>query len=77
MFVGAMHPEQMDVYGFLELIIKEITIIPGFYKIFDEILVNAIDHSVRDPTVKKRSMSHNQETGEISETYNNGNMVFL
>ena len=28
---------------------KEITYVPGLYKIFDEILVNAADNKVRDP----------------------------
>lgn len=73
MFVGAMHPEQMDVWV-SGTDYQEITIIPGFYKIFDEILVNAIDHSVRDPTVKKINVTLNQETGEIS-VYNNGNGI--
>lgn len=27
---------------------REITFVPGLYKIFDEILVNAADHKVRD-----------------------------
>ncbi len=30
---------------------REITYVPGLYKIFDEILVNAADNKVRDPTM--------------------------
>lgn len=30
---------------------KSITYAPGLYKIFDEILVNAADNKVRDPTM--------------------------
>jgi DNA topoisomerase II len=30
---------------------REITFVPGLYKIFDEILVNAADHKVRDKTM--------------------------
>ncbi|KAL5969979.1 DNA topoisomerase 2-alpha [Taenia solium] len=30
---------------------KEITYTPGLYKIFDEILVNAADNKIRDPTM--------------------------
>lgn len=31
---------------------RELDIVPGFFKIFDEILVNALDHRQRDPTVR-------------------------
>ena len=31
---------------------KEITYIPGLFKIFDEIIVNAIDHKTNDNTLK-------------------------
>lgn len=30
---------------------KEVSFVPGLYKIFDEILVNAADNKVRDPTM--------------------------
>lgn len=30
---------------------REITYVPGLYKIFDEILVNAADNKQRDPTM--------------------------
>lgn len=30
---------------------REITYVPGLFKIFDEILVNAADNKVRDPTM--------------------------
>lgn len=49
-YVGSMeeHTEQQVVYtatdGFLT---REITFVPGLYKIFDEILVNAADHKQR------------------------------
>merc|ERR1712131_260917 len=32
-----------------QIVKKEITYVPGFYKIFDEILVNACDNKQRDP----------------------------
>jgi DNA topoisomerase II len=44
---------------------------PGLIKIFDEILVNAIDHSVRDSSVTTIKVSINSDTGEIS-VCNNG-----
>lgn len=32
---------------------REITFVPGLYKIFDEILVNASDNKQRDPKMSK------------------------
>lgn len=32
-----------------KLVNKEIQYVPGLYKIFDEILVNAADNKIRDP----------------------------
>jgi DNA topoisomerase-2 len=40
-----------------EIIKKNIKYNPGLLKIFDEILVNAVDHSVRDPTVTSIKVS--------------------
>ena len=39
---------------------------PGFLKIFDEVLTNALDHSNRDATLDKIRIDYNKETGEIS-----------
>ncbi|GMM34965.1 DNA topoisomerase 2 [Saccharomycopsis crataegensis] len=36
-----------------KLVQKNITFVPGMLKIFDEILVNAADNKIRDPTMKK------------------------
>lgn len=43
--------ETMWIYDLeLEAMVqKEITYVPGLYKIFDEILVNAADNKQRDP----------------------------
>jgi DNA gyrase/topoisomerase IV subunit B len=43
----------------------------GFIKIFDEILTNALDHSMRDTTLSQIKVSYDRETG-ILEVYNNG-----
>lgn len=55
-----------------KIVYRDIRYIPGLYKIFDEIAVNARDHTVRDPTCKIIKVNINQETGEIT-CYNNGN----
>ncbi|CAF3762190.1 unnamed protein product [Adineta steineri] len=44
---------------------KEITYVPGLYKIFDEILVNAADNKQRDTTMTSIEVDINQEKGEI------------
>ena len=36
-----------------QLVLKDIEYVPGLYKIFDEILVNAADNKVRDPKMDK------------------------
>ena len=50
---------------------KEITYVPGLYKIFDEILVNAADNKVRDKKMDTIKIDINAEKGEI-KIFNNG-----
>ena len=47
---------------------------PGLYKIFDEILVNATDNKVRDPTMVTLRVDIDQEAGCI-RVYNDGNGI--
>jgi DNA topoisomerase-2 len=76
MYVGGMAPDQtnMDIYDkeTKRIVNKLIEYIPGLYKIFDEAIVNARDHSVKDPTMKELRVIINQEEGSIS-VYNDGN----
>uniref|UniRef100_A0A8D8TSL7 DNA topoisomerase 2 n=1 Tax=Cacopsylla melanoneura TaxID=428564 RepID=A0A8D8TSL7_9HEMI len=50
---------------------REITYVPGLYKIFDEILVNACDNKQRDSKMNCVKITINQETNTIS-VWNNG-----
>ncbi|SCU94119.1 LAFA_0F19988g1_1 [Lachancea sp. 'fantastica'] len=50
---------------------REVKIVPGLFKIFDEILVNAADNKVRDPTMRKIEVSINKEENLI-EVKNDG-----
>jgi DNA topoisomerase-2 len=50
---------------------REISYVPGLYKIFDEILVNAADNKQRDKTMTCIKIDINQETNTIS-IWNNG-----
>lgn len=53
------------------LISKEIDYIGGLYKIFDEILVNATDHTVRDKKCKTIKIYIDRDTGRI-KVWNDG-----
>jgi len=53
------------------IIKRNITYVPGLYKIFDEIVVNARDQSEIDKTCDTIMVNINQETNTIS-VYNNG-----
>lgn len=54
-----------------KMIQKTIKYVPGLFKIFDEIIVNARDHSERDLTCKVIKVTVDEETGQIS-CYNEG-----
>ncbi len=55
----------------MKMVKKMVEYSPGFLKVFDEVLTNALDHSNRDPTVDKIKLDFDQSTGEIS-VYNTG-----
>ena len=63
-----------------KIIFKDIKLIPGLYKIFDEILVNARDHYVRCITEKRKDkcttikVDIDQEEGRIT-VWNNGDGI--
>ena len=46
-----------------QIVRKEITYVPGFYKIFDEILVNACDNKQRDPKMDTIKIELNNVPG--------------
>jgi DNA topoisomerase-2 len=75
-YIGSVEPDtkQMHVYDDNHILKKEITFVPGLYKIFDEILVNARDHSVRDKTCTLIKVNIDKSTG-IIKVYNNGNGI--
>ncbi|KAK4218579.1 DNA topoisomerase 2 [Rhypophila decipiens] len=50
---------------------RTVSFVPGLYKIFDEILVNAADNSQRDSSMTFLKVTVDSETGEIS-VENNG-----
>lgn len=78
MYIGPINPENAEMWVYdqdVNLIVKKmITYVPGFYKIIDELIVNARDHHTRDPTCTCIKMDFNQNDGSIT-IYNNGNGI--
>ncbi|KXJ75497.1 hypothetical protein RP20_CCG011615 [Aedes albopictus] len=54
-----------------KMVQREISYVPGLYKIFDEILVNAADNKQRDAKMSAIKIDINQETNTVS-IWNNG-----
>ena len=50
---------------------REVSFVPGLYKIFDEIVVNAADNKQNDKNMNEIRITVNRESGEIS-VWNNG-----
>ena len=65
--------EYMDIYDDNndKIISKEINYVPGLFKIFDEIIVNARDASENDNTCDTIKIEYNKDENYIS-VYNNG-----
>lgn len=73
--IGSIEPDKMTMWINDEsgtMIQKEITYVPGLFKIYDEIIVNAHDHSMRPNTgCKTIKVTIDKESGEIS-VWNDG-----
>ncbi|KAL8737626.1 MAG: hypothetical protein Q9181_001499 [Wetmoreana brouardii] len=65
--------KQMWVYNSQKELMemREISFVPGLYKIFDEILVNAADNKQRDKNMDSIKVTVDRKKGEIS-VWNNG-----
>lgn len=52
-YIGSIekHTQTLWVYEHDEMVNRSVTYVPGLYKIFDEILVNAADNKQRDPSM--------------------------
>lgn len=74
-YIGSVErvDEQQWVYDtqLERMVQKQISFVPGLYKIFDEILVNAADNKQRDPRMDMIKIDINQEENIIS-VWNNG-----
>ena len=73
-YIGSVQPTTESMWVYLEdggMTHKEITYVPGFYKIYDEILVNAADNKQRDPNMDVIKIDIKPEQNIIS-IMNNG-----
>jgi len=88
-YIGSIEPQKITSYVYDEttkkMVTDELTYIPGLLKIFDEVIVNAIDHSMRlkaDEAKGKEDIKHvknikvtiDKESGRIT-IMNDGNGV--
>jgi DNA topoisomerase-2 len=88
-YIGSVNVANLELYLFdkdsKKMQSKDITYVPGLLKIFDEVIVNAIDHSVRlilEEAKGKENVKHvknikvniDANTGYIS-VYNDGNGI--
>ena len=54
-YIGSVEPQEQEMWIYegeeVGLINRKVNYVPGLYKIFDEILVNAADNKQRDPSM--------------------------
>lgn len=74
-YIGSVEPTESKMWIFnaetKSMEYKDVTIVPGLYKIFDEILVNAADNKIRDPKMDRLDVTIDAEANTIS-VKNNG-----
>lgn len=75
-YIGSVekHTANLWVYENGEMVHRPVSYVPGLYKIFDEILVNAADNKQRDPSMDTVKVDIDPEQNLIS-VYNNGDGV--
>lgn len=75
MYIGSVEETKDPMWGFnpdtQKMEFKEYTYVPGLYKIFDEIIVNAADNKQRDKKMNTIKINISKEENKIS-VYNNG-----
>ncbi|KAJ7985019.1 hypothetical protein DPEC_G00360790 [Dallia pectoralis] len=73
-YIGSVEPVRQQMWVFDEdvgMTCRDVTFVPGLYKIFDEILVNAADNKQRDKTMSCIKVNIDPENNTIS-VWNNG-----
>jgi DNA topoisomerase-2 len=74
-YIGSVESDDAEMWIYDDetnkIVKKEFSYVPGLYKIYDEIIVNANDHAVRTPLCKSIKVNIDQEEGLI-EVWNDG-----
>lgn len=74
-YIGSIEPTESQYWVYDSenkgMVNRNVTIVPGLYKIFDEILVNAADNKTRDSSMNLLEVTIDPENNIIS-VYNNG-----
>jgi DNA topoisomerase-2 len=74
-YVGSVERSERQMWVFdsntNSMVWKNVTMVPGLYKIFDEILVNAADNKIRDPQMDTLKVTVDKANNTIS-VWNNG-----
>lgn len=74
-YIGSINVDKKMMWVFnsetKSIEMKEILFVPGLYKIYDEILVNARDHSIREKSCKTIKVSIDKQNNSIS-VWNDG-----
>lgn len=69
-YIGSTEPLEQKIWVYSNeeegMLDKEVKIVPGLFKIFDEILVNAADNKIRDPSMTKIEVVIDAENNTIS-----------
>lgn len=68
-YIGSVEKSEVEMWCFdaesESMVFKKVSIVPGLYKIFDEILVNAADNKIRDPGMKNLKVTIDAESNTI------------
>ncbi|KAM9893871.1 hypothetical protein OXX79_009071, partial [Metschnikowia pulcherrima] len=69
-YIGSVEKNEVEMWCFDDasesMVFKKVTIVPGLYKIFDEILVNAADNKIRDKSMKNIKVEIDAAANTIS-----------
>ncbi|CAJ1382282.1 unnamed protein product [Effrenium voratum] len=74
-YVGSVERQHQELWSLVDsdrrMERRALSFVPALYKIFDEILVNAADNLIRDPSMDSISVDINVEKSQVS-VWNNG-----
>ena len=77
-YIGSVEPQTQAMWVYdaetKGIANRQITFVPGLYKIFDEIVVNAADNKQRDPTMSRIEVTINPDENSI-RVWNNGSGI--